>query len=148
MIQVKVSDEKIDPIALSSGIVAPAHCGASNSFQGIVRNLNHGRQVQAVSYDAYVPLAEKVLVDIANEAKAKWDSEGSIFIQHRTGKLMVGDTSVLIVVHTPHRDEAFQMCRYVIEQLKVRVPIWKKETYTDGETEWLKGHALCGHAPV
>jgi molybdopterin synthase catalytic subunit len=56
----------------------------------------------------------------------------------------VGEVSVLIVAHTPHRAEAFQVCRYVIEELKKRAPIWKKEFYQDGETEWLKGHALCG----
>ena len=145
MIKVTVSDSGIDLNALNWSTLAASHCGASNTFFGIVRNVNHGRQVEAVSYDAYVPLAEKTLIDIATESQEKWSKNSTIFIQHRTGKLKVGELSVVIIVHTPHRDESFQMCRYIIEELKVRVPIWKKEFYVDGETEWLRGHALCGH---
>ena len=145
MIKVTVSEAIIDLGLVNWSELQLPHCGASNTFTGVVRNLNHGRQVSAVSYDAYIPLAEKVLKEIAAEAQEKWAKNGSVFIQHRTGKLMVGELSVMIIVHTPHRDESFQMCRYVIEQLKVRVPIWKKEFYLDGETEWLKGHELCSH---
>jgi molybdopterin synthase catalytic subunit len=145
MINVMVSEASIDLAQVNWSELSQPHCGASNTFTGVVRNLNHGRQVSAVSYDAYIPLAEKVLKEIALEAQAKWANNSSIFIQHRIGKLLVGELSVIIVVHTPHRDESFLMCRYVIEELKVRVPIWKKEFYIDGETEWLKGHELCSH---
>ena len=143
MNKIIVSDAVIDLNSLDWQGIHQPHCGASNSFFGIVRNVNHGREVLAVSYDAYVPLAEKVLLEIAEEAGIKWAKTNSIYIQHRTGKVRVGELSVMIIVYTPHRDESFQMCRYIIEQLKVRAPIWKKEYYSDGETEWLKGHELC-----
>lgn len=146
MIRVLVSETPIELARVDWNALRLPHCGASNVFTGVVRNLNHGRSVTAVSYDAHVMLAKKVLKEIATEAQKKWTANSSIFIQHRTGKLLVGEASVLIVVHTPHRDESFQICRYVIEQLKVRAPIWKKEYYTDGETEWLKGHSLCSHS--
>jgi molybdopterin synthase catalytic subunit len=119
-------------------------CGACDVFFGTVRSRNHGREVRAVSYDAYVPLARAELKKIAEEALESAKTRGTILIRHRTGKVLVGEISVLIAVFTPHRDQAFQACRYVIEELKKRAPIWKKEFYQDGETEWLKGHALCG----
>ena len=148
MLDIRVSDEPIHLSSINWESLSREECGAGNSFFGMVRNRNHGRDVSAVAYDAFVPLAEKTLQEICNEAFSQFGSKGSIFIRHRTGKLQVGELSVVIVVHTPHRDEAFKVCRYVIEELKVRVPIWKKEFYTDGETEWLKGHALCSHADV
>ena len=148
MIQIKVSDEKIDLNQMHWSDLHLPQCGAANSFVGIVRNLNHGRQVSAVSYDAYIPLAEKVLTEIAIEAQEKWTKDSSVLIQHRTGKLSVGEISVAIIVYTPHRDESYQMSRYIIEELKVRAPIWKKEFYMDGETEWLKGHQLCSHHSI
>lgn len=145
MIKVIVSDAVIDLSKVMGEKLSDRTHGACNSFVGIVREVNHGKKVVSVSYDAYEPLAIKTLNDIASEAKTKWFQESSIFIQHRTGTLSVGEVSVVILVYTKHREEAFQMCKYIIEELKVRVPIWKKETYIDGETEWLRGHALCGH---
>ncbi len=117
--------------------------GASCEFSGRVRAVNFGRAVQSVHYDAFIPLARKALQKIAEEALKEAGSSGSIRIQHRTGAVGVGESSVWIQVLTPHRDEAFRVCRTVIERLKHEAPIWKKEVYTDGETEWLKGHSLC-----
>jgi molybdopterin synthase catalytic subunit len=148
MFDIQVSDEPIHLNSIDWESLSRDECGAGSSFFGMVRNRNHGRAVSAVAYDAYVPLAEKTLQDICQEALQQFGGKGSVFIRHRTGKLLVGELSVVIVVHTPHRDEAFKICRYVIEELKVRVPIWKKEFYMDGETEWLKGHALCSHTQV
>lgn len=145
MIEVRVSDEIIDLGKIHQLNLAKPHHGACNSFTGIVRDVNHGKKVVSVSYDAYEPLAIKTLQDIAKEAQNKWVQDSSIYIQHRTGKLGIGDVSVAILVHTKHREESFLMCKYIIEELKVRVPIWKKEEYVDGETEWLRGHALCSH---
>ncbi len=119
--------------------------GACNLFTGSVRNRNHGREVSSVAYDAFIPLAGKVLREIAVEALKRHGGHGSVLVQHRIGTLGVGEISVLIAANTPHRAEAFAICREVIEELKVRAPIWKKETYTDGETGWLRGHALCSH---
>lgn len=123
-------------------VKTPLH-GGMNFFFGAVRDFNGGKKVVAVSYDAFEPLAEQVFREIAGEARLKWGDELRIYIVHRVGKLLCGDTSVGIGVSSRHRDESFQASRYVIENIKHRAPIWKKEFYENGETEWLKGHALC-----
>jgi molybdopterin synthase catalytic subunit len=117
--------------------------GASCDFTGRVRAVNFGRQVTAVVYDLFEPLARKTLEKIALEALTSCETEGKVLIRHRSGPVAVGELSVWIRALTPHRDEAFRVCREVIERLKHEAPIWKKEVYTDGETEWLKGHSLC-----
>ena len=120
--------------------------GGGNIFLGYVRNVNLGKKVIAVSYDAFAPLAKKVFQDIAGEAQNKWGKDLNIYISHRVGKLEIGDISVAIYVTSRHRDESYQASRYIIEEIKTRAPIWKKEFYESGETEWVRGHALCGHA--
>lgn len=120
--------------------------GAVAQFVGIVRNHNHDRLVKAVEYDIFAPLAQRVLEEICHEAKKQWGEKSYIYAAHRYGKLTVGEASVAIVAATPHREEAFAACRYVIEQIKLRAPIWKKEHYDSGESEWVKGHSLCQHA--
>ena len=120
--------------------------GAKLIFTGVVREHNHGRHVVAVEYDAFVPLMKQVFHEIICEAKMRWGYDIEIDIDHQTGRLNVGETSVYITVSSMHRDESYQASRYVIEQIKKRAPIWKKEFYTDGESEWLQGHALCQHS--
>jgi molybdopterin synthase catalytic subunit len=121
--------------------------GAQVVFRGVVRNHNQGRAVTAVSYDAFVPLTERVFGEIAAEARARWGGGLSLTILHRTGRLAVGEASVVVAAASPHRGESFEAARYVIDELKTRAPIWKQEHYVDGESEWLPGHALCqGHA--
>lgn len=127
------------------GLFQESGHGAQNFFFGAVRPENLGKTVVAVSYDAFVPLAEKVLDEIAQEASGQWGGELRIGIWHRTGRLAPGEISVAIGVSSPHREEAYRASRYAIEQIKLRAPIWKKEHYSNGETEWLKGHALCQH---
>lgn len=122
----------------------PAH-GGQTCFFGAVRNLNHGRQVKAVTYDCFGPMAEKVLNEIVSEARVRWGPDLDVVVLHGTGRIEVGQVSVGIGVSSPHRDESFEACRYVIEELKVRVPIWKQEHYVDGDSDWLKGHELCRH---
>jgi molybdopterin synthase catalytic subunit len=126
---------------------ANAGHGAEILFLGVVRDINMGKTVTAVAYDAFGPLAEKTLTEIASEAKIKWGQDLQVVIHHRTGTLKVGEASLAIAVSSRHRDESYQASRYIIEEIKERAPIWKKEFYLDGETEWLKGHALCqqGH---
>ncbi|MBU6152798.1 MAG: molybdenum cofactor biosynthesis protein MoaE [Bdellovibrionales bacterium] len=143
-IEIEVSDSPIgaDSICLQE-FIRP-DCGACDLFFGTVRGRNHGKDVVAVSYDAFVPLARAELRRIGEEALGAANTQGTVVIRHRTGKLAVGELSVLIAVFTPHRAQAFEACRFVIEELKKRAPIWKKEFYRDGETEWLKGHSLCG----
>ena len=122
--------------------------GAEIVFFGRVRNINLGREVNAVAYDAFAPLAEKTLAQIRDEALKQWGSDMGVVIIHRTGKLGVGEASLAIGVSSRHRDESYVASRWIIEEIKERAPIWKKEFYTDGESEWLKGHALCGHGPA
>lgn len=119
--------------------------GALNSFVGRVRNHNLGRIVNAVSYDVFIPLAQNVFSELCQEARQRLGDDLRLYIEHFKGRLPVGGISVVIAVGSPHRDESFKACRYLIEQLKVRAPIWKQEHYVDGDSEWVKGHALCGH---
>jgi molybdopterin synthase catalytic subunit len=140
----RVVAEPITYESVARELSDPGH-GAQVFFMGLVRNLHEGRQVRAVTYDAYAPLAEKTFQDIGEEACQRWGSTLCVVTVHRTGRLEVGEASVVIGVSSGHRDEAYQASRYVIEQLKVRAPIWKQEHYVDGDSEWLKGHSLCRH---
>ena len=139
-----ITDHNIDPLSSFQFATDHGH-GAQNFFFGAVREMNHGKEVVAVEYDAFIPLAKKVLEEISLEAQNQWGSDLKISVLHRIGKLSVGEVSVAIGVSSKHRDESYQASRYIIEQIKVRVPIWKKEYYINGETEWLKGHSLCQH---
>jgi molybdopterin synthase catalytic subunit len=107
-----------------------------------VRDHNEGKKVSAVSYDVHAPLAEKTFREIGLEAQERWGHDLRIAIIHRAGRLEVGEASVVVGVGSGHRDEAFQASRYLIEQVKVRSPIWKQEHYADGDSEWLQGHSL------
>jgi len=132
----------VRPGLVTEALENPAHGGIA-VFYGAVRNLNHGRIVTAVSYECHQALAEKELTTIISEARSKWGDAMDVIVLHGTGRLRVGEISVAIGVSSPHRSEAFEGCRYLIEELKTRVPIWKQEHYIDGDSEWLKGHALC-----
>jgi molybdopterin synthase catalytic subunit len=145
-ISVKVQTDRIrlDEILLAP--VNPRH-GAQILFTGRVRNLNLGKAVRAVSYDAFEPLAEKILSSICTDVQKKAGELLDIVVIHRIGHLEIGEVSVAVYVGAPHRDEAYRASREILEQLKARAPIWKKEHYEDGDSEWLQGHALCGHTP-
>ena len=112
--------------------------GAIALFLGIVREENDGRAVRGMRYDAYVPMAESVLRAIGEEAAARAGTD-RIAVIHRIGELAVGETSVAIAVSSPHRAEAFDACRHVIEEIKKRLPVWKEERYVDGDAGWLAG---------
>ncbi|MEY4615440.1 MAG: hypothetical protein RJB66_400 [Pseudomonadota bacterium] len=139
-----IAEGPLDPEAIFQFTQQMQH-GAQNYFFGAVREVNLGKTVMAVSYDAYAPLGEKILREIAREAQDHWGKDLRIYVQHRVGQLAVGEVSVGIGVSSLHRDESYMASRFIIEQIKIRAPIWKKEHYEDGETEWLKGHALCQH---
>jgi molybdopterin synthase catalytic subunit len=125
------------PVQLTSLIaeVASRDLGGIAAFLGTVRDHHRGRDVRSLSYSAYDPMAESVFGEIVAEATARWPVR--IALQHRLGDLSIGDVAVAIAVAGGHRDEAFAACRYVIEELKRRVPIWKSETYADGTVEWV-----------
>lgn len=122
-----------------SSAIDPA-CGASAFFAGHVRNHHEGRPVLSMEYEAYRPMAEKEIALIVEESKKKFGVT-KVRVLHRIGALTVGDVAVAIEVWAPHRAEAFDACRYVIDTIKVRVPIWKREFYADGTTSWV----LCNH---
>ncbi|MCB0293152.1 MAG: molybdenum cofactor biosynthesis protein MoaE, partial [Calditrichaeota bacterium] len=102
-------------------------------------NHSRGKEVQRLEYEAYPGMAEKMIGQIVAEAGEKWDVRKAA-VSHRTGRLEIGEIAVVIAVATPHRQDAFAACQYIIDRLKVVVPIWKKEVATDGET-WIDDHA-------
>jgi molybdopterin synthase catalytic subunit len=111
--------------------------GATVLFLGTVREVNDGRDVTGIEYTAYRSMAERELAAIVEEAAALADST-DVAVEHRLGELAVGDCSVAVAVAHPHRARAFEAARYVIEELKERVPIWKREQYEDGTREWVR----------
>jgi molybdopterin synthase catalytic subunit len=111
--------------------------GAVATFLGLVRDHNQGRRVLYLEYEAYAPLAEKALARIVGEAQARW-AGARVAIHHRTGRLEIGEASVVIAAATPHRADAFAACRYAIERIKQIVPIWKHEHFEGGEV-WIEG---------
>lgn len=110
--------------------------GAVCSFVGQVRRHSRGREVAYLEYNAYVPMAQKQLLRIAEEAETKW--ECAVAIQHRIGRIELGEASVIVAVGSPHRAEAFEACRWCIDTLKQMVPIWKREVCPDG-AYWIEG---------
>jgi molybdopterin synthase catalytic subunit len=137
-----IVSQPIDVAAVLREVESPAH-GAAILFVGTVREVNDGRPVDGMEYTAYVAMAEKEMAAIAREAKEKF-SDSFVVIVHRTGELAIGEASVAIATANAHRDAAYQASRYVIEQLKARVPIWKREHYTDGTREWIDPTAKAG----
>ncbi|MFL5403777.1 MAG: molybdenum cofactor biosynthesis protein MoaE [Gemmatimonadales bacterium] len=118
--------------------------GGVTSFLGTVRNHHAGRTVVRLDYSAYSPMAEVECERIVQEAESRW--EVAVALRHRIGQLAIGDTAVAIAAASAHRDEAFLACRYVIEELKRRVPIWKREVYADGTVEWVDPTRVGGYA--
>lgn len=142
-IQVAVSDAPLSLDAAHRFVADPAH-GAFTSFAGVVRSRNLGRDVIAVSYDVFEPLAVATLRRICERVEEA-HRPVHIHVTHARGRLPVGEASVVIAVSTPHRKESFAACRAVIEALKHEAPIWKQEHYVDGDSEWVQGHSLCHH---
>ena len=130
-----IVDQPIDGPSILDRVSRTAN-GATVLFLGMVRDMNEGRDVTGIEYTAYRSMAERELATIVEEAAVLADS-GDIAVEHRLGQLEVGDCSVAIAVGHPHRGRAFEAARYVIEELKQRVPIWKREHYVDGAREWV-----------
>jgi molybdopterin synthase catalytic subunit len=121
-----------------SGLVTRVHSseqGGIACFLGTVRNHHGGREVARLEYSAYQPMAEVECARIVAEAQDRWNC--TVGLEHRVGALSIGDVAVAIAVASAHRDEAFTACRYVIEEVKRRVPIWKREFFADGTVEWV-----------
>ena len=138
---VKIEEEKITSEKAKKFIISMNN-GAETIFIGKVRNKNSGKKVLAVTYDAHEQAVIKSFKLICNNAKNNFDKNAKIFLEHAKGYVPVGEISILIAVGSNHRDEAFKICRYILEEVKNQSPIWKKEHYVDGKEEWLPGHSL------
>jgi molybdopterin synthase catalytic subunit len=134
-----IVNREIDSCALLAEVAAHHH-GATVLFVGTVRDMNDGEPVTALDYSAYGAMAERELRSIVNEAIARWPEAG-VVVEHRVGSLQVGDVSVAVAAAHPHRGEAFDAARYVIEELKKRLPVWKREHYADGRATWVAANA-------
>jgi molybdopterin synthase catalytic subunit len=130
-----IVDNRIDPSALIAE-VGESRNGATLLFLGTVRDVNQARAVTGIAYSAYRSMAEREMAAIVSEACAKFGTD-DIVVEHRLGVLDLGEASVGIAVAHPHRGRAYDASRYIIEELKKRVPIWKLEHYVDGTREWV-----------
>jgi molybdopterin synthase catalytic subunit len=124
-----------DTAALRAEITDPG-CGAYASFEGWVRNHNEGQRVTRLEYEAYAPLAAREGERIIAEALSRFGLHGALCV-HRIGALPLGEIAVWVGASAPHRDEAFRACRYIIDEVKHRLPIWKKEYYEGGDSGWV-----------
>jgi molybdopterin synthase catalytic subunit len=139
----RVSPDVIDVASIEARAGDAGH-GAIVTFVGAVRDVADGRAVSGLEYSAYEAMAERELRAIVVEAEARWGAR--IAAQHRVGALGIGDVAVAIAAGHGHRAQAFDACRYVIEEVKRRVPVWKREHYLDGTREWVAGCTV--HAPA
>jgi molybdopterin synthase catalytic subunit len=145
----RLTNLPIDPSAVLAGL-GDTRAGACATFEGRVRGRSDGRAVERLEYEAFAPLAEKEGGRIIREAREKFQVIGALCV-HRTGILALGDVSVCIAVTAEHRAAAFDACRYIIDEIKARLPIWKKEHYAGGASEWIncaaRGPGAAATAP-
>lgn len=138
---IQLMREPIDYHKLTDQVIRPG-CGAAVLFLGTVRELTAGKVTAALDYEAYPAMAEKKLAEIEADVRKRWPV-GDIALVHRLGHLELAEVSVAVAVSCPHRAQAFEACRYAIDRVKEIVPIWKKEHWADGSTEWVHPGADC-----
>jgi len=131
---ISIIDQPIDYTAITER-VRSNECGAVVLFMGTVREMTAGRQTVALDYEAYPEMAHQTLQQLITEARTQWPVH-AVAIEHRVGHLALGEISVAIAVSSPHRKQAFEAGRFLIDRLKEIVPIWKKENWSDGTSEW------------
>ena len=136
---VRLTHDPIDFTALTQAVRSP-HCGAVALFLGTVRDLTGDEVTEFLEYEAYPPMAEKKLNEIEAEVRGRWKL-GEVAMVHRLGRLAVGEISVAVAVSAPHRDAAFEACRFAIDTLKQVVPIWKKDLASVGTGSWIHPEA-------
>ena len=147
MLHTKIVDFKKDKILTSNAekFIKDSKFGASIYFLGTVRNINENKTVTGITYDSHDEMVIKSFEEIYNEADQKLDiKDKAVFIEHAKGYLNLGDVSIIIAVACKHRDQAYVLSRYIIEEIKKRSPIWKKEHYQNEDSEWLKGNPISG----
>jgi len=141
---IKFTNQPIDPDILRRELFDPT-AGAYIGFEGWIRNENEGYSVEKLEYEVYEPLAISEGEKVITEAVERFAILHTHCV-HRTGMLEIGECAVWIGVSSEHRDEAFNACRYIIDQVKVRLPIWKKEYYTNGNSDWVNCERCTEHA--
>jgi molybdopterin synthase catalytic subunit len=139
-----IQDSAIDVDALRLSM-RDVTCGAFTSFEGWIRNHNEGHEVLRLEYEVYRPLALKEGERLIAQARERFGVTRASVV-HREGLLELGDCAVWVGVSAPHRDEAFLACRFLIDQAKVQLPIWKKEHYVDGHSGWVNCERCAAHA--
>ena len=145
MLHARIIDITNDKISMASAekFISSSKFGASIFFTGTVRDVNENKKVTGITYDAHDEMVIKSFEEIYQEASEKLKiTNKAVFIEHTKGYLSLGDISILIAVACKHRDQAYVLSRYIIEEIKKRSPIWKKEHYEDQTTEWLKGKSI------
>ena len=146
MLHTKIVDSKKEKILTSNAekFIKNSKFGASIYFSGTVRNINDNKTVTGITYDSHDEMVIKSFEEIYNEADQKLDiKDKAVFIEHAKGYLNLGEISIIIAVACKHRDQAYVLSRYIIEEIKKRSPIWKKEHYENEESEWLKGNTIA-----
>ena len=146
MLHTKIVDSKKEKILTSNAekFIKDSKFGASIYFLGTVRNINDNKTVTGITYDSHDDMVIKSFEEIYNEADQKLDiKDKAVFIEHAKGYLNLGEISIIIAVACKHRDQAYVLSRYIIEEIKKRSPIWKKEHYENKESEWLKGNPIA-----
>jgi molybdopterin synthase catalytic subunit len=142
MLHCAIVTNPISPVKAEE-FVSRAENGAILSFVGQVRNHHQGNQVKAINYDCAPKLAQNILLQIAKEAKENSPHPLVIYVEHFMGYLPIGGISVIISIGSPHRDSAYFASRYIIEEIKTRLPIWKQEHLINGQIIWQDGHPLA-----
>jgi len=145
MLHTKVIDTKEKKLSIleAENFISSSEFGASIFFSGTVRNQNDNKSVLGITYDSHDALVIKSFEEIYNEADQKLNiKDKAVFIEHAKGYLKLGEVSIIIAVACKHRDEAYILSRYIIEEIKKRSPIWKKEHYENEDSEWLEGNPI------
>ena len=141
----QLSEKPLEQLDLRAGLASP-RAGAFNCFEGRVRDHNHGKPVIALEYEAYAALCQSEAQNIFREVTEKFNVIAAKSV-HRTGRLNVGDMAVWVGVIASHREDSFRACRYIIDEIKARLPIWKKEYYSNGDSGWV-ACPQCGKHPA
>ena len=145
MLHTKIVDTKKQQIKISDAeqFIASSKFGANIYFTGTVRNLNDNKEVTGITYDSHDEMVIKSFEEIYNEAEQKLNiQDKAVFIEHVKGYVKLGEMSIIIAVACKHRDQAYVLSRYIIEEIKKRTPIWKKEHYIKEDSQWLKGNPI------
>ena len=145
MLHAKVIDTKEKKLSIieAENFISSHDYGASIFFTGTVRNQNDNKSVIGITYDSHDTLVTNSFQEIYNEADQKLNiKDKSVYIEHAKGYLNLGEISIIIAVACKHRDQAYVLSRYIIEEIKKRSPIWKKEHYQNNDSAWLKGNPI------